>query len=256
MLPEKTSGYFRAMENTSRFYSLRRLAVLLGALLLAATLPTVSAFALTFREADFICPIDGKTFKARVVGSYTQFGMRLDLKPFGALIAPIPMPVCPDNGFVMFKKQFSDAEIAKLKPIVLGDEYRRTRQQHTDHYMAAYLLERLGADDLELAHLYLKASWEAETRKAPALVEQYRLLALHRFESFLKKDTSRSPQWWSTAVVSAELERLLGRFDEAEKRLGELPVAELEAKSVLHKVIQQIRTHAKNHNVSPEQLAK
>lgn len=236
--------------------TLRSSAVLLGALLLAATFLTASAFALTFREADFVCPIDGKAFKARVVGSYSQFGMRLDLKPLGALIAPIPMPVCPDNGFVMFKENFSDAEIAKLKPIVLGDGYRSARQQHTDHYMTAYLRERLGADDLELAHLYLKASWEAETRGAPALVEQYRLLALHWFESLLKKDTSRSPQWWSAVIVGAELERLLGRFDEAEKRLSDLPVAELDANSVLHKVIQQIRTHAQNHNALPERLAK
>jgi len=33
--------------------------------------------------------------------------VRLDLKPMGALIAPNPLPVCPDNGFVVYKKEFT-----------------------------------------------------------------------------------------------------------------------------------------------------
>ncbi len=179
--------------------------------------------------------------------------MRLDLKPIGALIAPMPMPVCPTNGFVMFQDEFTAAEIAKLKPIVLSKDYQRARQANTDYYMAAYLRERMGATDLELAQLYLKASWEAEARD-PELMRQYRTLALDRFEAALKKSTGESDEWWNAAVVSAELLRLLGRFDAAGKRLDELPVAHLASDSVLLEVIKQIRTHARNRNVSPEPL--
>jgi hypothetical protein len=228
-----------------------KLAVLLTVAALAPTIFAAKALALTFREVEYTCPIDGKVFKTRVVASYTQFGMRLDLRPVGALVAPIPLPVCPDNGFVMYKKTFSDAELAKLKPVVLGEDYRRKREANTSYYMVAYLRERMGAQDYELAQLYLKASWQAEGRKELHLLEQYRSLALQRFDAFVNKSTDRSPQWWSAAVVAAELERLLGRFDNAEARLNKLPVAQLDAKSVLPRVIEQIRSHAKNHDKAP-----
>jgi hypothetical protein len=232
-----------------------KLTVLLIVAALATTIFAAKAWALTFREMEYTCPIDGKVFKTRVVASYTQFGMRLDLRPVGALVAPIPLPVCPDNGFVIYKKTFSDAELAKLKPIVLSEDYRRKRQENTSYYMVAYLRERMGAEDYELAQLYLKASWQAEGSKDPHLLEQYRSLALQRFSAFVEKSAERSPQWWSAAVVAAELERLLGRFDNAEARLNKLPVAELDAKSVIPKVIEQIRSHAKSHDRAPARFA-
>jgi hypothetical protein len=243
------------MQKVFIFRFVPKLAVLLIVAALAPMIFPPKALALTFREAEYTCPIDGKVFKIRVVASYTQFGMRLDLRPVGALVAPIPLPVCPDNGFVMYKKTFSDAELAKLKPIVLSEDYRRKQQENTSYYMVAYLRERMGAADYELAQLYLKASWQAEGSKESHLLERYRSLALQRFDAFVDKSTERSPQWWSAAVVAAELERLLGRFDNAEARLNKLPVAELGVKSVLPKVIEQIRSHAKNHDKAPARFA-
>src|SRR5262249_29639471 len=102
------------------------------------------AAALTMFNLEVTCPIDGKTFTTQAVGIYRQTGMRLDTRPWGSLLAPMPLPVCPDNGFVVYKSDFTADEITALRTIVLGDEYQRARREHTDHYMVAYTLQRLG----------------------------------------------------------------------------------------------------------------
>jgi hypothetical protein len=222
------------------------------ALSLAAAMP---ARALTFTKQEFICPIGGQKFIGTVVMSYTQFGMRLDLRPFGAMLVPIPMPVCPDNGFVLFKESFSDGEIAVLTPIVLADEYKQARQRHTDYYMAAYLRERTGATDIELANLYLKASWEAENVKGE-LVDQYRALALGQFDKFLQRLTAGSDGWWTAALVAAELERLGSRFEVAQARLDALPIDELKPDAVEREVAAQIKAHVAARDSAPHEFAK
>ena len=215
-----------------------------GVALLVITATIRQVHALTLFNAEFICPIGGEKFTAEVVGSYSQFGMRLDFKPLGALIAPIPLPVCPQNGFVMYKSEFSETELDQLKPLVLSDDYRRNRAEHTDYYMVAYLRERMGADSLELGFLYLKASWEAENK--PGLLTSYRSLALAKFDELLMLDNSQSEQWWIAAIVAAELERLLGHFEAAEVRLAKLPKSD--TGSMRLQTIDQIRDYARQRD--------
>src|SRR5262249_2994831 len=121
------------------------LAVLLSPVVIAFVVFANSRVeALTFGETEVTCPIDGKRFTTKVVNSYSMFGRWLDMKPMGALVVPLPLPVCPENGFVIFKQTFSDDEMEKLKLIVLTDEYRSLRRENTDYFMIAYLMERMG----------------------------------------------------------------------------------------------------------------
>src|SRR4051812_36684612 len=72
------------------------------------------AAALTMFDLEVTCPIDGKAFTTKAVAIYRQTGMRLDTKPLGSLLAPMPLPVCPDNGFVVYKSDFTDTELVAL----------------------------------------------------------------------------------------------------------------------------------------------
>ncbi len=220
--------------------------------LLVATATVTQVYALTLFDAEFICPIGGEKFTAKAVGSYSQFGMRLDFKPLGALIAPIPLPVCPQNGFVMYKSEFTETELDKLKPLVLSDEYRRNRAENTDYYMVAYLRERMGADSLELGFLYLKASWEAEDK--PTTLTSYRSFAFAKFDEFLMRDKSQSQQWWTAAIAAAELERLLGHFEAVEVRLAKLPKSD--AGPMRLQMIDQIRGYAHQRDADVHKLMK
>jgi hypothetical protein len=204
------------------------------------------AMATTFLEQEFTCPIGGQTFKATIVASSTFFGQRLDLKP----IAPMPsslLPVCPEDGFVMYKSKFSDEELSKLAPIVLSAEYQRERAENTSYFMVAYMHERMGADDEKVGMLYLQASWEAETER-PQLVSRYRSLALEKLQLVLGQNPRSD-----VVLVVAELERLLGRFDVVETRLAAVPSGTLnEGQSM---VLEQIRKHAQSRNAEPQPFA-
>ncbi len=213
-------------------------------------LATQGASALTRFQAQVACPIDGKQFMATMVGSFYQQGTRLDSKPLGSLTAPNPLPVCPENGFVMYENEFSVRELTAIKAIVLTAEYRQARSEHTDRYMVAYVKERLEDNNFDLGNLYLEASWEAESDK-PALVQLYRALAIEKFDAFVKSDSSRSEDWWVASIIAAELDRLLGQFDAVKNRLGSLPPA---PNNYFALAIDQIRSHALNRNAKPEEM--
>jgi hypothetical protein len=206
--------------------------------------------AVTRYKLQLTCPIDGKPFMATMVSSFYQRGMRLDSKPLGSLVAPYPYPVCPGNGFVMYQNEFTEGELRAIKAIVLTDEYRQLRSAHTDYYMVAYVQERLGANDYDLGNLYLRASWEAEDA-SPHLVHEYQAFAIEKYDAFLKRDSSGSQDWWAASVLPAELNRLVGHFDVVEARLKGLPSA---PNATLVQVIDQIRSHARNHNATQEEF--
>jgi hypothetical protein len=219
------------------------------------------AGALTLYEMELTCPIDGQKFRTSMVASYTSRGVRLDLKPLGTDVAPYPYPVCPGNGFVIYQSEFSDAELAAIRSIVAGDEFKAYRREHTDHAVVAHVKQRLGADDFDVASSFLLASWEAE-RDRPQLVEQYRALALEKFDAARERGQLDEDDWWTAAVMGAELTRLAGDFAAAEARLRDLPRGELAAdggkstkNAMLAKVIDQIAQHASNRNAEPQELS-
>ena len=88
----------------------------LALLLSLAMLP--AAKAATVFEQEFTCPIGGEEFRQKMAGSGTSFGQFFDFRPYGPIESPWPLPVCPGNGFVMFKREFSDAELARLSGFV------------------------------------------------------------------------------------------------------------------------------------------
>jgi hypothetical protein len=209
--------------------------------------------ALTFGETEVRCPIDGKRFTAKVVKSYTIFGRRLDMKPIGALVAPTPLPVCPENGFVIFKQTFSDDEIEKLKSIVLTNEYRSLRRENTDYFMAAYLMERMGETGVRLGTIYLQASWETEESR-PQLADQYRSIAVKIFDEYLVQEKSHSPQWVQVLIITSDLERMLGRFDEARARLDAAQLDEVPLDSPYRAAIDQVHLYAEAKNAEPKKF--
>lgn len=214
-------------------------------------LSVTSVHALTYGDAEFTCPIGGEVFTTQVVGSYTRLGMRLDLKPLGALVAPLPVPVCPGNGFVMYKDEFSDEELAKLTPIVESDAYQEARTLHTDYYMLAFLLEELEMEALDLAHIYLKATWEAEEQK-PELLADYQSLALGKFKAYLDTEPDKDDNWWIAQIVSANLERRTGQHAEAIARIEALPLDQNEAREKFGEFINQIKQWAMKQESSPQ----
>ena len=123
-------------------FVVRALATALGITGVAGTSGTAAAAKPV--TLDFTCPYDGTKFSAAQVVMARSSDTTLDLKPVGEIPSPWPLAICPTNGFVFFKLQFSEDELAKLKPFVFSDEFK-AMQNESPYYRAAWLNEHLGA---------------------------------------------------------------------------------------------------------------
>ena len=79
---------------------------------------TATAPAMRIIERDFVCPVDGKPFSQMLPISGYSYGSMLDFQLLGMIASPMPLPVCPESGFVMFKDAFSPGEITTIKAMV------------------------------------------------------------------------------------------------------------------------------------------
>lgn len=135
---------------------------------------------LTYYE-DKVCPLCKREFKALVDISGTQIDMRLDLKPIGPISAPLLVPVCPNCKFVIYDDIIVEDEVLQCKGIIESDEY----QQHSErasYYLFGLLFQKLGKNELNVAHLFLKASWQEEEDET--YYKEDLELSLNYFEKF------------------------------------------------------------------------
>lgn len=221
------------------------------ALILAATV--TAANATTMFPVERVCPIGGEKYQSFEIGSTSQFGIRLDLRPIGPA-AGLPWVECP-NGFIVWKdeKAFTKEEIAKLTPVVAGAEYQRMRKDHAPAYRVVHLRRALGETDAALAWLILKAAWESEEINEPRR-QTYLAEAQPAMLARAKASATHDEEWWSASIVAAEIERQRSRFAESLALLDTMPVGELKTDDAKRAVIDQIRQHARRNNAKPEQF--
>jgi hypothetical protein len=181
---------------------------------------STASSALLYEEKSFKCSIGGGEFSKNIPISSHQVGIRTDDKPFGMLEAPWPLPVCPENGFVMYKDKFTNEEIENIKPYIFSSEYQEYRSsKETDHFLLAKMFEYQKKSIHRIADTYLEASWEAE---GGPNYKRYLKLALGAFKLSLKQSDLHIKIKWNSQYMIVELNRLLGNFDEAEKELFKL----------------------------------
>jgi hypothetical protein len=209
---------------------------LLG-LLLAIGWYVQPASAVTTANAEFVCPIDGQKFSGIVFESHSTAGQRLDLRP-KVLGSPglLPLPMCPSSGFVLYKANFSEAEIKRARTVITELAFTKARSENTVAGVAAYLATELGDDPLTVSWLYLVASWEAEDKVHPAskdhpaslmgidwvrLVRNYRLKAIEYLQRGLPSLADGAQENARYLLLIAELSRLAGDFNQASRYMDE-----------------------------------
>lgn len=181
--------------------------------LLAATLLPPSATAMTFAEQSFVCPIDGQTFSTRVMSSGTSFGSYFDTQRFGPIASPAPLPMCPGNGFIVIDDSldYSDVELAKLRAFVASDDYRGWVANDTPYYRLAKQMAWSGESPDRIAGVLLQATWEAGGKRYP----RYAAEALEAMQQRAAREAG-SDRVYHTRMLIGELQRRLGRFDQAQ----------------------------------------
>jgi hypothetical protein len=215
---------------------------------------SLNVSATTYQTEERICPIGGERFTVEVLMSYSTYGKRLDLKPLGRDPSTIPQPliVCP-NGFVDYKKDYSEAEIISFTKLINSPSYQRLRSGNTDYFMLAQMLESMGADKLTMGWTYLEASWEAEYLTHRQKYVPYLNSAIHNFN--LAVDESDDEIGFTYRLLVVELNRLKGDFDTAKLNLAELE-AHIPPIGYEKIVIDFEKELINNQNSDPQELPK
>ncbi len=194
--------------------------IALAAALLASVAALPTARSMVIRETEFTCPIDGKKFKSMAAYSGTSFGVHLDLKPVGPIPAPWPLPKCPDNGFVLYKTEFTESELNRLRVFVGSDKYQSLAKSNTNYFLAAKLREFMGEPPSLVASSLLQATWEARNE---AEYRTYATAALAAYEQVLSRGARDDKLALNAVLLAGELERRLGLFDRARQRFEGIP---------------------------------
>lgn len=173
------------------------------------------------------CPIGGGRFTFTTTASYSTWGARPDGKPFGSWEFPLALPVCPDNGLVVYD-EFDEEALRRLRPLVASPEYRALGQRgETSYYRASWLMERMGAPAPSWLWMLVQASWQAD--QDPALRRRY------LEELVTRAPALGEPRDVPTIAVRARVInalRELGRFEEAAAMIEATPIATLLPESV------------------------
>jgi hypothetical protein len=164
------------------------------------------------------CPVGGKTFTYVTTASYSTWGSRPDGKMYGSWEFPLALPICPDNGLVMFDA-FSVDEVKQLKTILVQPEYRSIIGTETSYFRAYWLMKQLGRDPVMAAWVLVQASWQADDE--PAKKARYQALYVEEIRKLEKR--SDEVTWLIMQGRAVNGLRELGRFDEAATLLKNLP---------------------------------
>lgn len=229
---------------------------ILGTTVLVLTLAgiVVPALATTMSEAQRTCPVGGETYASFEINSTSRFGTRLDLRPIGPA-ASLPWIECP-NGFIVFKEEesFTPQEIETLTALVADPAFQEARTTHVPAYRAYLQHRALGADEGELAFALLYAAWEAEDAGKAEQRTAYLRDALAGFERWGATLPAGGEQWWSAALVGAEIRRQLGDFAGATAAVDALPTTGRAPDDVMRQVADQIRGLAEQRQAAPAEF--
>lgn len=202
---------------------MRRLFAVLSVVAIGAAQPASATTIFPYQET---CPVGGEQFETIAYGSYTTFGARLDGRPYGTSPFPLDVPVCPSNGFVMYKAReaYTPAQIEALTAYVASD-YRALASEPT-HYRAAHLARVAGEPVSTQAWLMLQASWQVDGDADRSVRFQREFIVLA--DAAAVQSSPAQTEWWMLQFRAANAERQLGDFDRATARLDALPLDRLD----------------------------
>ena len=170
-------------------------------------------------EVEMECPVGGEKFKAFQLGTHSTYGRHLDWEPVSYMRFPIPLPVCPTNGFVITKEKYSKEELDSLKKVVESKAYKDFySQKHATFFLYAKMIElqKEKADDVDFWWLYLNATWEADNCKNKERYKEYALDTISAGTKRLNQLKESEPEYWVLKIVTANMHRRIGDFTTAQ----------------------------------------
>ena len=145
-------------------------------------------------KVPMTCPLGGEEFEALALGTHSTYGVSLDWESMSYMRFPVPLPVCPSNGFVVVDDEVSGDELGRTAELVESAEYQALyAERHATYFLYAWLTERLGDESVDLWWLYRQATSEANVCGAEDRYQQYALATIEQ-----SNERPRIEQDWST----------------------------------------------------------
>jgi len=184
-------------------------------------------------EKETECPIGGEKFKARYLGTHSTYGLHLDWEPVSYMRFPVPIPVCPSNGFVIAEEKYSKEELDRLKKVIESKSYKDLyAQKHATYYLYAKIKELNEEKFDDYWWLYLNATWEADNCKNKVRYKEYALETISAGKKRLAELKDSEELFWTLKLITAEMYRRIGDFKSSQELIdnfGEPSLKEKEA---------------------------
>ncbi len=178
---------------------------------------------------EYTCPLGGEKFQALTLGTHSTFGAYLDFKPISYMDLAIPLPVCPSNGFVLYKRDFTDEEISKIKVIIETQDYKNTfKEKNTSYYLFAKISKELKDPKVDLWGVLLKATWEAHSCGNSEKYKKYATEAIEAAKEELKTTKIQDQNYWFLSFTIPELYRRIGEFEQAKIWVQKIDLSNLQ----------------------------
>ena len=174
-------------------------------------------------EKEYVCPIGGEKFKSLTLGTHSTYGRYLDWEPLSYMEFPAPVPVCPSNGFVIYKNEFSDDELNRLEAAINLPEYKRDFQsRNASYFLFGRLMELTEVPDgYSLWWIFLNSTWEAQ-QCGSAKYSDYASKTIGAAREALKTFEQSDYEYWMLNIIIPNLYRRSGKLQLAKAWLDDL----------------------------------
>jgi hypothetical protein len=185
---------------------------------------TNSAFAAIHYDDWAICPLckSCQSWSGILIYSGND-DVGLDDKPLGYrnfLLSEWPVE-CPDCHFPITDEGIPAEEIGKCKQIIAAGEYKKFYQKNalrSSYILWGFFAEKLGRDELTLAGIYLKASWDEDgSNFKDDLARSER-----HFRAYLAKAKEHGEPWQHAQLLLGDILRRQAKFADAKKQFDSL----------------------------------
>ena len=173
--------------------------------------------------------------------SQSFFGRFLDGEPVGAHGEPNPPPECPDNGFLVYKDNFSGTELSQIREYIFSEAYQSLwRQDAPSFYRLAKTLEYQEIPIEDYYHYYLLALWEIPDG-ADDLYRNYAREAIPAYLAALKTLEGKVGPFIGQKIEAymglAEFYRRIGNFEKAQEYLDQVIEDDADLKFIHHSYV-------------------
>lgn len=165
----------------------------------------------------FVCPVGGEEFKALVLGTHSTYGRYFDLEPASYMDFPVPIPVCPSNGYVMYQSKPDGSHIKAQRKVIKSRAYKALLGKNTSYHLFAYMAEQLGDEKADLFWLHLNSTWEADQCNRDLYPGYVRNMLKHAEIEIARIDPTHEGFWVLHRTIINGYRRI-GEFQEARAR--------------------------------------